>query len=161
MAKVTDKIRDLIDPKHKGFRHTILFRILIALALLIVLGIIYNVFIRPSSDSNTSDDDSDAEAACEAELDTIDVVGDYLWPGLKDQNKQKEDSDKTDEEETKPVEHAVSAPQADAATEEDIEDATGPTPQITEDPTLPSTKDNKQDAQKVETMDKPTVEKIE
>ena len=56
MTKVTDKILELVDPKHEGFRHTLLFKVLIGLALLILLGIIYNVFIRRSTTKDLTDD---------------------------------------------------------------------------------------------------------
>lgn len=162
MTKVTDKIKNLIDPKHKGFRKTITFKVLIGLAALILLGIIYNVFIRRSQTQDMTDDEKDEEAARKAALDTMDVVGDYLWPDSKPAKKEKQEDE--EEEEGKPVEHAKESPVAAAATEEDIENATG---QTTDDKTAPSSSaneisgDKKSDAPKVEKMDKPTVEEVE
>ena len=162
MTKVTDKIKNLIDPKHKGFRKTITFKVLIGLAALILLGIIYNVFIRRSQTQDMTDDEKEEEAARKAALDTMDVVGDYLWPDSKPAKKEKQEDEK--EEEGKPVEHAKESPVAAAATEEDIENATG---QTTDDKTAPSSSaneisgDKKADAPKVEKMDKPTVEEVE
>lgn len=162
MTKVTDKIKNLIDPKHKGFRKTITFKVLIGLAALILLGIIYNVFIRRSQTQDMTDDEKEEEAARKAALDTMDVVGDYLWPDSKPAKKEKQEDEK--EEEGKPVEHAKESPVAAAATEEDIENATG---QTTDDKTAPSSSaneisgDKKSDAPKVEKMDKPTVEEVE
>ena len=121
MTKVTDKIKNLIDPKHKGFRKTITFKVLIGLAALILLGIIYNVFIRRSQTQDMTDDEKEEEAARKAALDTMDVVGDYLWPDSKPAKKEKQEDEK--EEEGKPVEHAKESPVAAAATEEDIENA--------------------------------------
>ena len=162
MTKVTDKIKNLIDHKHKGFRKTITFKVLIGLAALILLGIIYNVFIRRSQTQDMTDDEKEEEAARKAALDTMDVVGDYLWPDSKPAKKEKQEDEK--EEEGKPVEHAKESPVAAAATEEDIENATG---QTTDDKTAPSSSaneisgDKKSDAPKVEKMDKPTVEEVE
>lgn len=162
MTKVTDKIKNLIDPKHKGFRKTITFKVLIGLAALILLGIIYNVFIRRSQTQDMTDDEKEEEAARKAALDTMDVVGDYLWPDSKPAKKEKQEEE--EEEEGKPVEHAKESPVAAAATEEDIENATG---QTTDDKTAPSSSaneisgDKKSDAPKVEKMDKPTVEEVE
>lgn len=162
MTKVTDKLYDLIDPNHKGFRHTLLFKILIGLALLIILGIIYNVFIRRSTTKDMTDDEKEEEAARKASLDTLDVVGDYLWPDVKPAKDSS--SDKKDEEvEGKPVEHVKEQPVAEAATEEDIENATGDGSAKSDETTnseSPST-EKKSDAPKVEKMDKPTVEEIE
>lgn len=159
MTKVTDKIRDLVDPQHKGFRHTLLFKILIGLALLILLGIIYNVFIRRSTTADMTDDEKDAEAARKASLDTLDVVGDYLWPDVKP---AKDTTTDKKEEVDKPVEHVKEQPVAEAATEEDIENATGENSDNTEQTTTTEpAAEKKQDVPKVEKMDKPTVEEIE
>lgn len=161
MTKVTDKIKDLIDPKHKGFTHTLTFRILIGLGVLIVLGIIYNVFVVRSHTENLTDDEKEEEAARKASMDTIDVVGDYLWPEDKTAKPEKED-EKKDEDEGKPVEHAQEQPVAEAATDEDIENATGENTDGTEQKTSDETsKEKKVEAPKVEKMDKPTVEEIE
>ena len=160
MTKVTDKIDDLIDPKHTGFRHTLTFKVLIGMAALVLLGVIYNVFIRRSQTKDMNDDEKEEEAARKASLDTIDVVGDYLWPDTKPAKQDKQED--TKEEEGKPVEHVKEIPVADAATEEDIENATG---QATDDKaastTEEATKDKKVEVPKVEEMDKPTVEEIE
>lgn len=164
MTKVTDKIYDIIDPKHKGFRHTLTFKILIGLAVLILLGIIYNVFIRRSQTADMTDDEKNEEAARKASLDTIDVVGDYLWPDVKPAKTDNEEK-KDEEEEGKPVEHAQEQPVADAATEEDIENATGQNAESSDasadDEQSKDKKDKKPEAPKVEKMDKPTVEEIE
>lgn len=161
MTKVTDKIRDLIDPKHEGFRHTVWFKILLGLLLLILLGVVYSVFIRPNKQSRTSSDEREAEAAREAELDTLDVVGDYLWPDVKGSKDTEEEKKDDKEDETKPVEHAQAAPEAAAATDEDIEEATGQAPETGSNETGTASKDTKPTAPKVENMDKPTVEKID
>ena len=159
MTKVTDKILDLVDPKHEGFRHTLLFKVLIGLALLILLGIIYNVFIRRSTTKDLTDDQKEQEAARKASLDTLDVVGDYLWPDVKQPAKEDE---KKNKETDKPVEHATEKPVAEAATEEDIENATGESNTSTEEtPAAEPSTEKKVEAPKVEKMDKPTVEEIE
>lgn len=159
MTKVTDKIRDLIDPRHEGFRHTMLFKVLIGLALLILLGVIYSVFISPDERQTMTDDESESEAARQAALDTLDVVGDYLWPGAKTDNA--DDGKKKDEEEAKPIEHAQAAPQAEAATDEDIEAATGQLPENNEEKTSEQQKEKKEEVPKMEVMSKPTVQEIE
>ncbi len=161
MTKVTDKIRDLIDPKHEGFRHTVWFKILLGLLLLILLGVVYSVFIRPNKQEQAPTDERDSEAAREAELDTFDIVGDYLWPnvkGSKDTIEGKKDDRAND---TKPVEHAQAAPEAEAATDEDIEEATGQKPEAGSNDAATTPKEAKPVAPKVENMDKPTVEKID
>lgn len=160
MTKVTDKIRDLIDPHHKGFRHTLMFKILIGVALLVILGIIYSVYIRRSTTKDLTDDEKEEEAARKAALDTLDVVGDYLWPDPKPA--KTDNDDKSDEEETKPVEHVKEQPVAEAATEEDIENATGESSDKNEEtPSTETTTDKKTETPKVEKLDKPTVEEIE
>lgn len=91
MTKITDKLYDFIDPHHKGFRHTLAFKILIGFAVLVMLGVIYNVFIRRSQTQDMTDDEKDEQAARKAALDTLDVVGDYLWPDTKPAKQDKND----------------------------------------------------------------------
>ena len=160
MTKVTDKILDLVDPKHEGFRHTLLFKVLIGLALLILLGIIYNVFIRRSTTKDLTDDQKEQEAARKASLDTLDVVGDYLWPADKTA-KPADDAD-DDDGDAKSIEHEKKKPVAEAASDEDIKNAIGDEDAKAET-TMPSdpAAEKKMDAPKVEKMDKPTVEEIE
>ena len=153
MTKISDLIRDKIDPEHKGFRHTLLYKMLIGLALLVILGVIYNVFIRRSSTQDLTDDESEEEAARKATLDTFDVVGDYLWPA--------DDAD-DDDGDAKSIEHEKKKPVAEAASDEDIKNAIGDEDAKAET-TMPSdpAAEKKMDAPKVEKMDKPTVEEIE
>lgn len=161
MTKVTDKIKDWIDPQHKGFRHTWLFKVVIGFALLVLLGIIYNVFIRGNDERNMTEDEQNAEAARKAELDTLDVVGDYLWPDVKAAKGDDKDDDDSKEKEGEVVEHAKEVPMAEAATEEDIENATGQPTDVQENNKDAATHEKKAESPKIETMDKPTVEEIE
>lgn len=157
MTKVTERIRDLIDPRRKGFRHTLIFKLLIGLLLLLLLGLIYRTFIKPSDKRDMTDDEREAEAAREAELDTVDIVGDYLWPGVKQKTVKGNKSDGKEE----PVEHAQAAPQADAATDEDIEEATNQGNEASDEQEIEPQKEKNNEMPKVETMGRPTVEKIE
>ena len=160
MTKITDKLYDFIDPHHKGFRHTLAFKILIGFAVLVMLGVIYNVFIRRSQTQYMTDDEKDEQAARKAALDALDVVGDYLWPDTKPAKQDKNDD--KEEEEGKPVEHVKEVPIAAAATDEDIKNATGQDADSKDAPTTEETpKEKKTEAPKVEKMDKPTVEEIE
>ena len=160
MTKISDLIRDKIDPEHKGFRHTLLYKMLIGLTLLVILGVIYNVFIRRSSTKDLTDDESEEEAARKATLDTFDIVGDYLWPA--DKTAKPADDANDDDGDAKPIEHEKKKPVAEAASDEDIKNAIGDEDVKTEttSPTDPAA-EKKTDAPKVEKMDKPTVEEIE
>lgn len=101
-------------------------RFFVALYLLIVValfGLFYNFVVR---DEGGTADTYDESSPTVSKYDTLDVIGDYLWSGMKldegieaDEDKDK-DKDKKDE-----AEKVAPVVEAEAATEKDIEDATG------------------------------------
>lgn len=137
-------------PKKKSRWHKWFFGGLYVVIVLALFGLFYNFVVR---DDEAGGVDADGNATTGISVyDTLDVVGDYLWPGMKLDTST--DNDKDDNKSTT----TQSAPviEAEAATEQDIEDATGLTasdPATSAQPstTTPSDGNNEE----------PTVEAIE
>jgi len=82
--------------KKRKFTNTLTFKILLGLLVLFVLGLFYNFIV--AEDDVVSEQEKQEEQQRKAALDTIDVVGDYLWSNPKT---RKEDLT-IDDEKTKP-----------------------------------------------------------
>ncbi|WP_028898060.1 hypothetical protein [Prevotella sp. HUN102] len=143
--------------KKRGFRHSLTFKILCGMAVLFVLGIIYNMIV--AEDAEVASEIKEEEEMRKAALDTLDIIGDYLWPNAKpvvskdtaavkkeedrkgDERKEDKNEGKTSREIEMPE---VQLPPAPAP-------ATDPIPAIDPKPSAPT----------VEKMDASKVEKIE
>lgn len=66
------------EDKKRKFTSTLTFKILIGVLVLFVLGLFYNFII--AEDETISDQKQQEEQQRNAVLDTVDVIGDYLWP---------------------------------------------------------------------------------
>lgn len=100
-------------------------RFFVALYLLIVValfGLFYNFVVRDND--GTADVESE-ESTRITKYDTLDVIGDYLWPGMKLDEGIDGEEEKDKKDEKKEVQQAAPTIEAEAATEQDIEDATG------------------------------------
>lgn len=140
-------------PKKKSRWHKWFFGGLYVVIVLALFGLFYNFVVR---DDNGGGVDADGNATTGISVyDTLDVVGDYLWPGMnldtsKDGDEDKKDNDKSATTQAAPV------IEAEAATEQDIEDATGLTsndPATSTQPAAPTPSDGN--------GEEPTVEAIE
>lgn len=138
-------------PTWKEFWHSTMFKVLGGLFVLFIFAILYNMITRKKSYA-------DRQAAQEAEqrrissLDTLDVVGDYLFPNAPLQKDMEKETDKEekDKEEKKTEKHETVADEA----EEIIESAdisSDPSPE----PTQPIT------PVEIKKSGTPTVETIE
>ena len=67
--------------KKRKFTSTLTFKILLGLLVLFVLGLFYNFIV--AEDDVVSEQEKQEEQQRKAALDTIDVVGDYLWSSPK------------------------------------------------------------------------------
>ena len=79
--------------KQRKFTKSLTFKALCVLVVLVFLGLIYN-FIVSSDDGPMTEQEQEEVQKRNADVDTIDIVGDYLWPNMKS---SKEDM-MTDEE---------------------------------------------------------------
>lgn len=145
--------------KKRKFTSTLTFKILLGLLVLFVLGLFYNFII--AEDDVVSEQEKQEEQQRKAALDTIDVVGDYLWSSPKT---RKEDLT-IDDEKTKveaEVKKMIEEARASAAkkTKENNNAASAaptplPAPAVEPVPARPAT------APLVEKISAPKVEKIE
>ena len=80
--------------KKHGFTHTLTFKVLCSFVVLFVLGLIYNFIVAENSD--ISEEEKEVEEQRKAAQDTLDIVGNYLWPEdlLSDEEKAKTEADK-------------------------------------------------------------------
>ena len=67
--------------KKHGFTHTLTFKVLCSFVVLFVLGLIYNFIVAENSD--ISEEEKEVEEQRKAAQDTLDIVGNYLWPDMK------------------------------------------------------------------------------
>ena len=95
----------------RKFTKTLTFKVLCGLVVLFLLGLCYNIIVA-EDDVPMSEEEQEEEQQRKADMDTIDIVGDYLWPRMKpsrqdmmtdeEKAKEKEDAkdkqDKTDHE---------------------------------------------------------------
>ena len=66
----------------RKFTSTLTFKMLCGLVVLVLLGLAYN-FIVAEDDTPLTDEAQEEELQRNADRDTIDIVGDYLWPKAK------------------------------------------------------------------------------
>lgn len=99
------------DPEHRGFRHTIWFKILCGFLVLLFLGCMYSLLFGGGKENAMSDEEQQEEARRKAELDTLDVVGNYLFPNDRP---RKKDSTKVDDKAQREAAEAEAKAKAEA-----------------------------------------------
>ena len=88
--------------KHK-FTNSLTFKILCGAVVLFVLGLLYNLVI--AGNDEVTEEQVQEEQQRNATLDTLDVIGDYLWPNQKPRGEDL----LTDKEKAKQAEEAKKA----------------------------------------------------
>lgn len=145
--------------KQHKFRKSLTFKVLCGLVVLLVLGLVYN-FIVAADDAPMTEEEQEEVQQRNADRDTIDIVGNYLWPDMKpSKEKETADEDKTaDAEKDKNAkdEKGKASSEKEQATHHDAPIA-APAPDIAPSSDLPA----KQTAPSIEKMDAPRIEKIE
>ena len=68
--------------KQRKFTKSLTFKVLCGLAVLVFLGLIYNLIVA-SDDAPMTEQEEEEVQKRNAYADTIDIVGDYLWPNMK------------------------------------------------------------------------------
>ena len=145
--------------KQRKFTKSLTFKVLCGLAVLVFLGLIYNLIVA-SDDAPMTEQEEEEVQKRNAEVDTIDVVGNYLWPNMKSSRKNM----MTDEE------NAAEAEKTKARKEEKEQEPSekvlsnhyevpiaAPAPDIAPSSELPA----KQMAPSIEKIEAPKIEKIE
>lgn len=142
-------------PKKKSRWHRWFFGVLYLVIVMALFGLFYNFVVRDERGAVSEDEEATTGVS---KYDTLDVLGDYLWPGMKfdnaadDEDKEKDDKEKDKQQKAAPV------IEAEAATAADIEEATGIS--VT-DPAATTAPADNPNAPKVEQMEGPKVEMLE
>ncbi len=94
LQEMKRKVENTVDPKHKGFFHTRLFKVFATFFAIVIALILYNCVVR---DTPSTPEEEAEQQAKEQYLDTFDVVGDYLFktPQQKTTSKRKKRPKKT------------------------------------------------------------------
>ena len=96
LQEMKRKVENTVDPKHKGFFHTRLFKVFATFFAIVIALILYNCVVR---DTPSTPEEEAEQQAKEQYLDTFDVVGDYLFKTPQQTNAKNEDEEKKDEDE--------------------------------------------------------------
>lgn len=141
------------------FTGTLTFKVLLGLIVLVLLGLAYN-FIVAEDDAPLADDAQEEELQHDADRDTIDIVGDYLWPKMKTSKQdmmtdEAKSGDGGKGKDARPAEEkAAGAKTGDGHSE-------APVPVPAPDVTSPAEQPARQSAPAIEKMEAPKIEKIE
>ena len=145
--------------KQRKFTKSLTFKVLCGLVVLVLLGLIYNLIVGGDNAPMTEAEQEEVQKR-NADVDTIDIVGNYLWPDMKP---SKQDM-MTDEEKAAEAEKAKAGKEGkEKASEEKVQSnhyeapIAAPAPDIAPPADLPA----KQTAPAIEKMEAPKIEKIE
>ena len=145
--------------KQRKFTKSLTFKVLCGLAVLVFLGLIYNLIVA-SDDAPMTEQEEEEVQKRNAEVDTIDVVGNYLWPKMKSSREDKMiDEEKAAEAEKAKAGKDDKGKEASDKVQSNQHDApiAAPSPDVAPSSELPA----KQTAPSIEKMDAPKIEKIE
>lgn len=145
--------------KKRKFTKSLSFKVLCGLLVLLFLGLIYN-FIVAVDDAPMTEQEEEEVQKQNADADTIDIVGDYLWSKMKPSKEEM----MTDEEKAAEAEKAKTGKEdTREASSEKVQSnhyeapIAAPAPDIAPSSELPA----KQTAPSIEKMEAPKIEKIE
>lgn len=149
--------------KKRKFTNSLTFKVLCVLVVIVLLGIGYNLIVD-DKDSPLSEEEQEEEQQRTADKDTIDIVGDYLWPHAKRSRSEltaEDGKDKDADEAKDKTDKADKTKSTDINTHQESNEApmaapASPEP-ITPDPELSS----KSSAPTIEKMNAPKVERID
>lgn len=82
--------------KKRKFISSLTFKIIIAFLIIILMGVVYNLIIKIDN-KQVEESTKEEEEKRKAELDTLDIVGDYLWGPIKMQTKEVVETEKEEE----------------------------------------------------------------
>lgn len=145
--------------KQRKFTKSLTFKVLCGLAVLVFLGLIYNLIVA-SDDAPMTEQEEEEVQKRNAEVDTIDVVGNYLWSKMKSSREDKMiDEEKAAEAEKAKAGKDDKGKEASDKVQSNQYNApiAAPAPDVAPSSELPA----KQVAPSIEKMEAPKIEKIE
>lgn len=140
-------------------KRSLTLKIVLGCFVLVILGLVYNLIVS-EDDSPLTEDEQSAEDLRKADQDTIDVVGDYLWPGMKTASSEvtSEEKEKVKEEEQQKEKQKVQTQPTASKTESDENLSPVPEPAPA---TAPQPAPEQPSAPIIEKLGAPKVEKID
>ncbi len=149
--------------KKRKFTKSLTFKVLCGLVVIVLLGIGYNLIVD-DKDSPLSEEEQEEEQQRTADKDTIDIVGDYLWPHAKRSRSEltAEDGKNKDADEAKDkTDKADKAKSTDINTHQESNEAPMAAP-ASPAPTTPDPEPSgKSSAPTIEKMNAPKIERID
>lgn len=149
--------------KKRKFTKSLTFKVLCGLVVIVLLGIGYNLIVD-DKDSPLSEEEQEEEQQRTADKDTIDIVGDYLWPHAKRSRSEltAEDGKNKDADEAKDkTDKADKAKSTDINSHQESNEAPMAAP-ASPAPTTPDPEPSgKSSAPTIEKMNAPKIERID
>lgn len=149
--------------KKRKFTKSLTFKVLCVLVFIVLLGIGYNLIVD-DKDSPLSEEEQEEEQQRTADKDTIDIVGDYLWPNAKPSKSDlttNDDKDKTADEAKDKTDKADKTKSTDINSHQESNEAPMAAP-ASSAPTTPDPEPSgKSSAPAIEKMNAPKIERID
>ena len=149
--------------KKRKFTKSLTFKVLCGLVVIVLLGIGYNLIVD-DKDSPLSEEEQEEEQQRTADKDTIDIVGDYLWPhakSSKDDLTAKDNKDKDADEAKDKTDKADKAKSKESTSHQESNEAPMAAPASPEPITPAPEPSSKSSAPTIEKMNAPKIERID
>lgn len=149
--------------KKRKFTKSLTFKVLCGLVVIVLLGIGYNLIVD-DKDSPLSEEEQEEEQQRTADKDTIDIVGDYLWPHAKSSKSEltaEDGKDKDADEAKDKTDKADKAKPTDINSHQESNEAPMAAPASPEPITPDPEPSGKSSAPTIEKMNAPKIERID
>ena len=149
--------------KKRKFTKSLTFKVLCGLVVIVLLGIGYNLIVD-DKDSPLSEEEQEEEQQRTADKDTIDIVGDYLWPHAKPSKSEltaEDGKDKDADEAKDKTDKADKTKSTDINSHQGSNEAPMAAPASPEPITPDPEPSSKSSAPTIEKMNPPKIERID
>ena len=149
--------------KKRKFTKSLTFKVLCGLVVIVLLGIGYNLIVD-DKDSPLSEEEQEEEQQRTADKDTIDIVGDYLWPHAKPSKSEltaEDGKDKDAAEAKDKTDKADKTKSTDINSHQESNEAPMAAPASPEPITPDPEPSGKSSAPTIEKMNAPKIERID
>ena len=149
--------------KKRKFTKSLTFKVLCGLVVIVLLGIGYNLIVDDKN-SPLSEEEQEEEQQRTADKDTIDIVGDYLWPHAKPSKSEltaEDGKDKDADEAKDKTDKADKTKSTDINSHKESNEAPMAAPASPEPITPDPEPSGKSSAPTIEKMNAPKIERID
>lgn len=149
--------------KKRKFTKSLTFKVLCGLVVIVLLGIGYNLIVD-DKDSPLTEEEQEEEQQRTADKDTIDIVGDYLWPHAKPSKSEltaEDGKDKDADEAKDKTDKADKTKSTDINSHQESNEAPMAAPASPEPTTPDPEPSSKSSAPTIEKMNAPKIERID